>query len=160
MATEEHGEGIGARVLRKEDARHLRGRGHFVGDIRIPGMREVAFVRSPVAHAMIRERTKPPGFEDSVFFNQDMDGVLPITTRSSIPGYKVSDYPALATDRVRFVGEIVAMCVATNRATAEDLCDLVDIQYEELRSRTRGNAAPRGVGRQPVSANIVRPGHG
>ena len=132
MVTEEHGEGIGARVLRKEDARHLRGRGHFVGDIRIQGMREVAFVRSPVAHAMIRERTKPSGHQDSVFFSQDMDGVLPITTRSSIPGYKVSDYPALATDRVRFVGEIVAMCVATNRAAAEDLCDLVDIHYEEL----------------------------
>ena len=132
MAKTELGEGIGARVLRKEDARHLRGRGQFVGDIRIPGMREIAFVRSPVAHAMIRERTKPPGFEDSVFFNQDMDGVLPITTRSSIPGYKVSDYPALATDRVRFVGEIVAMCVATNRAAAEDICDLVEIRYEEL----------------------------
>ncbi|GAB9132774.1 MULTISPECIES: xanthine dehydrogenase family protein molybdopterin-binding subunit [Bradyrhizobium] len=132
MAKEEQGEGIGARVLRKEDARHLRGRGHFVGDIRIPGMRDVAFVRSPVAHAMIRERAKPPGFEDSVFFNHDMTGVLPITTRSSIPGYKVSDYPPLATDRVRFVGEIVAMCVADNRAAAEDLCDLVDVQYEEL----------------------------
>lgn len=126
------GEGIGARVLRKEDARHLRGRGQFVGDIRIPGMREVAFLRSPVAHAIIRERKKPTGFEDSVFFNEDLKAVLPITTRSSIPGYKISDYPIIAAERVRFVGEIVAMCVAVNRAGAEDICDFVDVQYQEL----------------------------
>src|SRR3954462_2660958 len=98
MVKAEPGEDIGARVLRKEDARHLRGRGQFVGDIRMPGMLEVAFLRSPVAPAIIRERKKPAGRESSVFFNDDMDGVSPITTRSSIPGYKVSAYPALAAD--------------------------------------------------------------
>ena len=127
-----HGEGIGARVLRKEDARHLRGRGQFAADIRLPGMQEVAFVRSPVAHAVITRKLKPRDHENSVFFNEDLNGVLPITTRSSVPGYKVSDYPALAKDKVRFVGEIVAICVAANRAAAEDLCELVDIGYEEL----------------------------
>lgn len=132
MTNPEQGEGIGARVLRKEDARHLRGRGWFAGDIRIPGMLDVAFVRSPVAHAVIRDRRKPQGFEDSVFFNADMDGVLPMTTRSSIPGYRLSSYPALATERVRFVGEIVAMCVAANRAAAEDLCEAVEVDYQEL----------------------------
>ena len=95
-------------------------------------MLEVAFLRSPVAHAIIRERKKPVGLDSSVIFNEDMEGVSPITTRSSIPGYKVSSYPALAADRVRFVGETIAMCVAANRAAAEDLCELVEIQYEEL----------------------------
>ena len=125
-------EGIGARVLRKEDARHLRGRGQFAGDIKIAGMREVAFVRSPVAHALITHRRKPAGREADVLIADDLAGVLPITTRSSIPGYKVSDYPALATDRVRFVGEIVAMCVAATRAQAEDLSELAEIEYDEL----------------------------
>ena len=46
--------GIGARVKRKEDFRLLRGRGRYVGDISMPGLREVAFVRSPLAHARIR----------------------------------------------------------------------------------------------------------
>lgn len=125
-------EGIGASVLRKEDVRHLHGRGHFTGDIRIPGMRDVAFVRSPVAHALLSNKQKPAGFEDSVFFAEDLEGVAPITTRSSIPGYRQSDYPSLATDRVRFVGEIVAMCVGATRAEAEDLAELVVIDYEEL----------------------------
>jgi carbon-monoxide dehydrogenase large subunit len=125
-------EGIGASVLRKEDARHLRGRGQFAGDIRIPGMKEVAFVRSPVAHAIVTHRAKPQGCEGSVMFSDDLKAVLPIVTRSSIPGYKVSEYPVLATDRVRFVGEMVAMCVAENRAAAEDICELVDVEYDEL----------------------------
>lgn len=132
MHTSTSSEGIGARVLRKEDARHLRGRGQFAGDIRIPGMKEVAFVRSPVAHAIITHRAKPRGREGSVVFPDDLKGVLPIVTRSSIPGYKVSEYPVLATDRVRFVGEMVAMCIAENRAAAEDLCELVDVEYDEL----------------------------
>ena len=52
------GNGIGARVLRKEDARHLHGRGRFVGDIVMPDLMEVAFLRSPLAHARIRRDRK------------------------------------------------------------------------------------------------------
>lgn len=126
------GEGIGARALRKEDARHLHGRGQFAGDIRLPGMRDVAFLRSPVAHALITRQSKPQGYKKLVFFHSDLANVAPITTRSSIPGYKVSDYPALASGRVRFVGEPVAMCIGNNRAAAEDLCELVEIEYDEI----------------------------
>jgi carbon-monoxide dehydrogenase large subunit len=125
-------EGIGARVLRKEDARHLHGRGQFVGDLAMPGMQDVAFLRSPVAHAAIVARGKPDGSDGAIFFYDDLTGTTPITTRSSIPGYKVSDYPVLARERVRFVGEPVAMCVAASRAQAEDLAETIDVQYEEL----------------------------
>lgn len=124
--------GIGARVRRKEDARHLHGRGCFVGDIHMAGMQDVAFVRSPLAHARILHRGKPQGHEDSVFFADDLTGVSPIVTRSALPGYKVSEYPPLATERVRYVGEPIAMCVADNRAHAEDLAELVQVEYEEL----------------------------
>ena len=95
------GDGIGASVRRKEDARHLAGRGQFVGDIRIAGMREVAFFRSPIAHARIASRAKPAGAEDSVFFLDDLAGAKPMITRSAIPGYKVSEWPAMASERVR-----------------------------------------------------------
>ncbi len=64
MSDHEHGkpgEGIGARVPRKEDARHLHGRGSFVSDMLLPGQMEVAFLRSPVAHGRIRAITKPRG---------------------------------------------------------------------------------------------------
>jgi aerobic carbon-monoxide dehydrogenase large subunit len=47
-------QGVGASVQRKEDDRFLRGRGQFVGDIRLAGMKDVAFVRSPLAHAKLR----------------------------------------------------------------------------------------------------------
>ena len=90
------GDGIGARVRRKEDARHLAGHGQFVGDIRIAGMRDVAFFRSPVAHARIMSRAKPVGAERDVFFLADLAGVQPIVTRSAIPGYKLSEWPAMA----------------------------------------------------------------
>ncbi len=59
-------QGIGARVLRKEDARHLRGRGSFVSDMMLPGQSEVAFLRSPLAHARIAQIVKPPECEQSV----------------------------------------------------------------------------------------------
>jgi carbon-monoxide dehydrogenase large subunit len=136
MGTHQHeatpGEGIGARVRRKEDARHLAGRGQFVADIRLPGMQDVAFLRSPHAHARITARRKPPGVEGRVFFLADLDGVQPIITRSSIPGYKLSTWPVLADDRVRYVGEMVAMCVGATRAEAEDLADLVEVDYATL----------------------------
>ena len=126
------GHGIGARARRKEDARHLHGRGCFVGDIQMVGLQDVAFLRSPVAHARIRSRTKPHEHADVIFFFDDLVGVSPTVTRSALPGYKVSEYPPLATDRVRFVGEPIAMCVAASRAIAEDLAETVDVEYDEL----------------------------
>jgi carbon-monoxide dehydrogenase large subunit len=138
------GEGIGARVRRKEDARHLAGRGQFAADIRIAGMRDVAFFRSPLAHARIIARRKPEGAEDSVFFLADLAGVKPMVTRSSIPGYKLSEWPAMADERVRFVGEIVAMAVADTRAQAEDLAEQVTVDFDELPAITscQGGIAP------------------
>lgn len=136
MDTHQHegtpGEGIGARVRRKEDARHLAGRGQFVADIRMPGLQDVAFLRSPHAHARIIARRKPAGAEGRVFFLSDLDGAQPIVTRSSIPGYKLSSWPVLAEDRVRYVGEMVAMCVGATRAAAEDLAEIVEVDYAPL----------------------------
>lgn len=126
------GSGIGARVRRKEDARHLHGRGCFVGDIQMVGLQDVAFLRSPVAHARILSRVKPHEHADAIFFFDDLVGVSPTVTRSALPGYKVSEYPPLATDRVRFVGEPIAMCVAASRALAEDLTETVRVEYDEL----------------------------
>ncbi|WP_108261854.1 xanthine dehydrogenase family protein molybdopterin-binding subunit [Mangrovicoccus ximenensis] len=124
--------GIGARVLRKEDARHLNGKAQFVGDIKIAGCWEAAFVRSPLAHARIRGVTKPAGFEDRVFTMEDMPDLRPIRCESTLPSYKVSDYPALATDKVRHVGECIAICIAPTRAEAEDLAEAVTVDLAPL----------------------------
>ncbi|WP_313263105.1 xanthine dehydrogenase family protein molybdopterin-binding subunit [Stutzerimonas kunmingensis] len=123
---------IGLRVERREDERHLQGRGRFVGDIRLPGMLEVVFVRSPVAHGVIRQIIKPRYLENRVFTNADLVGVQPITTPVTTPGYQHSECPVLASGRVRFVGEPIAACVALDRAQAEDLADEVQLDIEEM----------------------------
>jgi aerobic carbon-monoxide dehydrogenase large subunit len=138
------GEGIGARVRRKEDARHLRGRGQFVGDYHMAGLQEVAFLRSPTAHARIASKSKAPEHAARTFFNEDLTGVSPIVTRSSIPGYKTSSYPILAAEKVRFVGEPVAMCFAKSRAIAEDLIEQVEVEYDELPPIASCSSARRG----------------
>jgi carbon-monoxide dehydrogenase large subunit len=125
-------QGVGARLLRKEDDRLMRGRGQFVGDIRLPGMQDVAFVRSPLAHAVIRGITIPTQHRSQVFCADDLDGVLPIRAVSGLPGFKASVQPPLATGKVRQVGELIAMCVAPSRAEAEDIAASVMVDLEEL----------------------------
>ena len=124
--------GVGASLLRKEDDRYLRGLGEFVGDIRRPGMLEVAFVRSPIAHGRILRVTKPAGLEASVFTMHDLDGVKPIRAVSSLKGFKASNLWPLAKDKVRHVGEAIALCLARTRAEAEDIAAQVDVEFEEL----------------------------
>ena len=64
--------GVGASLLRREDERHLRGRGEFVGDIRLPGTQQVVFLRSPHAHARIRGITVPGAARGRVFTAADL----------------------------------------------------------------------------------------
>src|SRR6476646_6989488 len=129
MAT---GQGVGARLIRKEDDRLMRGRGQFVADLRFAGMQDVAFVRSPLAHARIRGISAPQSLKQAVFTAADLLGVKPIRAVSGLRGFKVSEQPVLATDKVRFVGELLAMCVAPTRAQAEDIAGSITLDLEEL----------------------------
>jgi carbon-monoxide dehydrogenase large subunit len=126
------GQGIGARLLRKEDDRYMRGRGQYVGDIRLPGMMEVAFLRSPLAHARIRAIRIPPAIRDRVFIAEDLAGVSAIRADTTLPGFKSSLQPVLATGKVRYVGELVAMCIAPTRAEAEDLAGEIELDLDPL----------------------------
>ena len=126
------GQGVGASVRRKEDDRFLQGRGQFIADIRLAGMKDVAFVRSPLAHAKILGVTIPEEDRPSVFEASDLGGVKPIRANSGLPGFKSSDQPVLAHDKVRYVGELLAACVAPTRAEAEDMTERVSIGFGEL----------------------------
>lgn len=126
------GHGVGASLLRKEDARFMTGRGQYVSDIRMPGMQDVAFVRSPVAHGRLGAITKPARFEGAVFTMDDMAGVLPIRAVTTLAGFKPSDQWPLARGKVRQVGETIAMCVAATRAQAEDIAAQVDVEIDDL----------------------------
>jgi len=125
-------QGIGARLPRKEDDRYVRGCGQFVGDMSPPHMREVAFLRSPVAHARIRSVRIPAAIREHVIIAEDLTGVKAIRADTALPGFKSSLQPVLAGDKVRHVGEPVAMCIAPTLAQAEDLAALVEIDFEEL----------------------------
>ncbi|MBI1777090.1 MAG: xanthine dehydrogenase family protein [Proteobacteria bacterium] len=126
------GRGVGASMPRLEDDRYLRGRGRFIADIRLPGMLDVAFLRSPVAHARVRGVAKPAGSEAFVFTAADLEGVRGIKADSGLKGFRSSVQPILAVEKVRYVGEPIAACLAERRADAEDLADLVTLDLEEL----------------------------
>ena len=125
-------QGVGARLLRKEDDRYMRGRGEYIGDIRLAGMQDVAFLRSPVAHGYIASISVPDDIRDRVFIAADLDGVEPIRAVTTLAGFKPSAQPVLAEKKVRQVGEMIAMCVAPTRAEAEDMVDRIEVEIEEL----------------------------
>jgi aerobic carbon-monoxide dehydrogenase large subunit len=124
--------GIGASVPRKEDDRYLRGQGQFVGDVRLPRMHDVAFLRSPVAHGCIRRVIIPDDIRHVVFIAEDLVGVAPIRADTTLPGFKSSVQPILATGKVRYVGEPIALCIAPTRAEAEDHVQRIVVEIDEL----------------------------
>ena len=87
--------GVGASLLRKEDERHLHGRGQFVPDIRLPGTMDVAFVRSPHAHARIRSISVPSEQRSHVFTAADLPRIKPIRITSHATGTKAPAWPPL-----------------------------------------------------------------
>ena len=93
------------------------------------GMQDVAFVRSPLAHARIRSVEIPEVHRDQVFTAADLEGVKAIRAVSGLPGFKASEQPPLAAGKVRHVGELIAMCVASTRAQAEDVAASVSLDF-------------------------------
>src|SRR5208337_4009399 len=124
------GSGVGASLLRKEDARHLRGRGQFVADLQLPNTHEVAFVRSPHAHARIGGIAIPDGAHGRVFTACHLPRLCELRAIPQVAGFKVSGYPPLAKEKVRFAGEAIAACLGRTRADAEDLAASVHIDFE------------------------------
>src|SRR6516225_8533186 len=134
---------IGASLLRKEDARHLHGRGMFIADINMPGTQEIAFVRSQRAHANVRQVTKPPELAARVFTLADIGRINILEAGPELTAHRHSPYPPLADERVRYVGQTIAACVAPTRAQAEDLAARVSIDIEEFPAVVDAIAAMR-----------------
>ena len=138
---------VGQSVPRKEDHRLLRGAGRFVADIRLPDMLHVAFLRSPLAHGRIvaidTTQAKALAGVAAVFTGADIAAVLrpvpglqnvpPRSWREAVPHrIAIPDQAILAVDKVRYVGEPVAVIVADSRAVAEDAAELIDMQLAAL----------------------------
>ncbi|MGB7431328.1 MAG: xanthine dehydrogenase family protein molybdopterin-binding subunit [Ahrensia sp.] len=136
-------EGIGARVVRKEDKRFITGKGKYTDDMVVPGMKHSVFVRSPHAHAKIKSldtsaAKKMPGVID--ILNGDQlaeDGIgniicgWMIHSKDGSP-MNMGAWRPLAQGTVRYVGDAVAIVIADTKAQARDAAEAVVVDYEEL----------------------------
>src|SRR5687768_12131479 len=124
-------------VKRREDPPLLMGRAHFMGDLRLPGLLAVKFLRSLHAHARItaidvRRALALPGVEAVVTGADLASTTRPIRAAMSGAGYSETGWPPLAQGKVRFAGEPVVAVVAVDQYRAEDALDLIDVTYEPL----------------------------
>ena len=139
---------LGTRVIRTEDPRLLTVGGSYVDDLRVPELADAAritFVRSPMAHALINgidtaAAREAPGVV-AVLTAQDMDDLAPppppdpgaeVPEGAPMPLGGVWGEPLLAVDRVRYVGEPVAIVITSHSYQGEDAADLVSVDYEPL----------------------------
>lgn len=133
MASEtQHVHGLGEAYKRKEDARFIRGQGNYVDDVQLPGMLYGDIVRSPYAHALIKNIDISAALE--------VPGVLAVITGKDLdaaglawmPTLSADTEAVLALDRVHFQMQEVAFVVATSRYAAADGVTAVDVEYEPL----------------------------
>lgn len=135
--------GIGASVKRKEDFRFLTGEGRYTDDINRPGQLHAYFVRSPHAHAAVKSVNKADAEAAegvvAVFTGADMAadnvGSLPcgwvVNDRHGEP-HKAPPHFPLVRDKVRYVGDHVAVVIAKTYAAARQAAELVEVDYDEL----------------------------
>jgi carbon-monoxide dehydrogenase large subunit len=139
---------VGQSLRRREDFKLITGKGRYVDDIKLPGMLHMAVLRSPHAHAVINrvdltEAAAAPGVR-LVLSGGDLVGRIgPIVPNWIIPGTKVPVRPVVAVDRVRFVGECVALVVAEKLTMADDAVGLINVDYETLPAVVDEEAATR-----------------
>lgn len=136
-------EGIGARVVRKEDKRFITGKGRYVDDIKLTGMTHAHFIRSPHAHAKVKKidssaALNMPGVVAVLTGQQLVDDKVgnlicgwAITSKDGSP-MKMGAWPAMAPETVRFVGQAVAVVIADSKNLARDAAEAVVVDYEEL----------------------------
>jgi carbon-monoxide dehydrogenase large subunit len=158
---------LGQSFKRLEDARLLRGQATFLEDLRLPGVHHVAFARSIHAHARFRvdaSGARAIAGAAGVFEASDIE---PPTGIRAIPG--IIDHPALrpcrqpplAMDKVRYVGEPIAVVVASSRYAAEDVAAAVTVFYDPSPPATTPGAdssrsGPRRSGRTRCATRSAR----
>jgi carbon-monoxide dehydrogenase large subunit len=137
---------VSTSVRRLEDPTLLKGRARFIGDLALPGLLTVAFLRSPHAHARIveidpSEARGLPGVEAVVTGAELAATTRPIRADLAGGNYKETGWPALAHGKTRFVGEPVVAVVASDRYRAEDALDAIRVTYEPLPAVADAEAA-------------------
>jgi aerobic carbon-monoxide dehydrogenase large subunit len=124
--------GMGHSIKRKEDPRFIRGQGHYVDDIQLPGMLYLDIVRSPFAHARIKSIDTDRAMK--------VPGVLAVITGETLAKYNLHWMPTLMSDtqmvlpteKVMYQAQEVAGVIATSRYAAADGVDAVEVDYDPL----------------------------
>jgi carbon-monoxide dehydrogenase large subunit len=124
--------GMGHSIKRKEDPRFIRGQGHYVDDIQLPGMLYLDIVRSPFAHARIKKIDSERALK--------IPGVLAVITGDTLAKYNLHWMPTLMSDtqmvlpteKVMYQSQEVAGVIATDRYAAADGVDAVEVDYDPL----------------------------
>ncbi|MCC6780391.1 MAG: xanthine dehydrogenase family protein molybdopterin-binding subunit [Hyphomicrobiales bacterium] len=161
---------IGSPIERLEDLRFLRGRGEYVDDLVRPGLLHAAILRSPVAHGRIRAiETTPslarPGVH-AVLTAVDFGAAVPRIPLRQEPllAFRPYEQPVVAVDRVRYVGEPLAVVIADHAGAAEDALEHVALDIEPLAAVTSREAAASGTvplfdaptGNRPITLTALR----
>src|ERR1700721_4493899 len=139
---------IGQSLRRREDFKFITGQGRYTDDLKVPGMLPLAILRSPHAPAVINRvdltaANAAPGVRMALS-GADLAGKIgSIVPNWIIPGTKVPDRPVVAIDRVRFVGQCVALVVAETQGMAHDAVGLIEVDYETLPAVVDEDAAIR-----------------
>jgi aerobic carbon-monoxide dehydrogenase large subunit len=120
------------RMKRKEDPRFIRGQGHYVDDLQLPGMLHGAILRSPLAHARIKSIDTSAAEAHPKVKAVITGATLETLGLAWIPALSNDTLAVLATDKVRFQGQEVAFVVAEDRYSARDALELIDVDYEPL----------------------------
>ncbi|NOT60086.1 MAG: xanthine dehydrogenase family protein molybdopterin-binding subunit [Acidobacteria bacterium] len=137
---------MGQKVKRTEDPRLIQGIGHYVDDIALPGVLHVAYVRSQHGHAKLNSvnvdaAKSAPGVV-AVYTGTDIAGKIAlIPCAAAAPDMKKPDYPALALGKVAYVGQPIAVVVATDKYKARDAAELIEVDYDPLDAVTDLEAA-------------------
>ena len=155
---------IGDSPRRREDARLITGAGSYLDDLRFEGLAHAVVLRSPHAHAWIHgihaeaARRAPGVLAVLTAVEAERDGLGPLRPYAEAnvqtgERFAFAPQPLLATTKVRFAGEPVALIVAETQAQAQDAAELVEVDYEPLAAVTTGEAA-RAAG-APLIADEV-----
>jgi carbon-monoxide dehydrogenase large subunit len=120
------------RMLRKEDPRFVRGKGHYVDDLQLPGMLHLAILRSPYAHARVVSVDTSAAEAHPKVKLVVTGAMLAEKNLAWMPTLSNDVQAVLATDKVRFQGQEVAFVVAEDRYAARDALELIDVTYEPL----------------------------
>jgi len=129
---------MGGGIPRKEDPNLLVGKANWTDNIKMPGMLHAAMLRSPIAHGKVSNIDVSAALEQpgvaAVYTGADLADLWPggvVCAAQVVEDQKNPFHPPIVTDEVKYLGDVVAVVVASDRYTAKDALEFIEVDYEE-----------------------------